>query len=29
VPVALDLQLLRGGKDPDIVAAMRWIKEKP
>ncbi len=29
VPVALDLKLLRGGKDPDIVAATRWIKEKP
>jgi carboxyl-terminal processing protease len=29
VPVALDLQLLRSGKDPDMVAAIRWIKEKP
>jgi hypothetical protein len=29
VPVALDLKILRAGKDPDIVAATRWIKEKP
>jgi carboxyl-terminal processing protease len=29
VPIALDLGVLRGGKDPDIVAATRWIKEKP
>ena len=29
VPVALDLKVLRAGKDPDIVAATRWIKEKP
>jgi carboxyl-terminal processing protease len=29
VPVALDLKALRAGKDPDIVAATRWIKEKP
>jgi carboxyl-terminal processing protease len=29
VPIALDLKALRGGKDPDIVAATRWIKEKP
>lgn len=28
-PVALDLKTLRAGKDPDIVAATRWIKEKP
>jgi carboxyl-terminal processing protease len=28
VPVALDVKVLRGGKDPDIVAATRWIKEK-
>lgn len=28
-PVALDPKLLRAGKDPDIVAATRWIKEKP
>jgi carboxyl-terminal processing protease len=29
VPVALDVKVLRSGKDPDIVAATRWIKEKP
>jgi carboxyl-terminal processing protease len=29
VLVELDLKLLRAGKDPDIVAASRWIKEKP
>jgi carboxyl-terminal processing protease len=29
VPVALDLPALRGGKDPDLAAAIRWIKEKP
>lgn len=29
VPVALDPKLLRAGKDPDIVAATRWIQEKP
>lgn len=29
VPVALDLPVLRSGKDPDLVAATRWIKEKP
>ncbi len=29
VPVELDLKTLRAGKDPDIVAATRWIKEKP
>ena len=28
VPVALDAKILRGGQDPDIVAATRWIKEK-
>jgi carboxyl-terminal processing protease len=29
VAVTLDLQALRAGKDPDMVAATRWIKEKP
>jgi carboxyl-terminal processing protease len=29
VKVDLDLKSLRAGKDPDIVAATRWIKEKP
>jgi carboxyl-terminal processing protease len=29
VPIALDPGALRAGKDPDIVAAIRWIKEKP
>jgi carboxyl-terminal processing protease len=29
VPVALDVKALRAGKDPDIVAATRWIKEQP
>lgn len=29
VPVALDVATLRTGQDPDIVAASRWIKEKP
>ena len=29
VAVDLDLKTLRAGKDPDIVAATRWIKEKP
>ena len=29
VAVELDIKVLRGGKDPDIVAASRWIKEKP
>ena len=29
VAVELDLKTLRAGKDPDIVAATRWIKEKP
>lgn len=29
VPVELDLKVLRAGKDPDIVAASKWIKEKP
>ena len=28
VAVELDLKTLRAGKDPDIVAATRWIKEK-
>lgn len=29
VPVTLELLALRAGKDPDLVAATRWIKEKP
>jgi carboxyl-terminal processing protease len=29
IAVPLDLKVLRAGKDPDIVAATRWIKEKP
>ena len=29
VPVALDLKTLRAGQDPDIAAAIRWIKEQP
>ncbi len=28
VPVVLDAKTLRAGKDPDMVAAIRWIKEK-
>ena len=28
VPVELDAKVLRSGKDPDIVAASRWIKDK-
>jgi len=29
VVVALDAKALRAGTDPDMVAATRWIKEKP
>ena len=29
VPIALELKALRGGQDPDVAAATRWIKEKP